>query len=340
MVESPPRPRDAFEEAVEPDEEVEALDLSRKHFLFGIDEHTGSSADSARSSLRPWGTNLSTPGQQPPRTTDDVLYSPHADAEAALAGVELPPSPSRAQLKAGRGKHSKAKPDTPPDDLAAAAAGRSSQPRELFAVDEHPNAGDASVDVSPIKQIHTPPCSTAQSLSSMSDEDGTPRQPPFDGGARSTEDTPEHMAMLARRLAEPERPRLSQARPSHRARLIDEQSSEQAKRVEIYETEREVRAAEFNEKRARLAEAEKRLEQADAALADKIAERVGGRLFMLEGSAPKAMGAISETEGDSRQDSNKESASAGSRSSRSGPSGSDSGSSTSRKAGAETEDGK
>jgi hypothetical protein len=76
--------------------------------------------------------------------------------------------------------------------------------------------------------------SAAQSLSSMSDEDGTPRQPPFDpmgdarGGALGAEDTPEHMAVLARRLAEPERPRLSQARPSHRARLIDEANSVRA----------------------------------------------------------------------------------------------------------------
>ena len=248
--------------------------------------------------------------------------------------------------------------DVEPFDSAVRRAGRSkadsSSPRD------DGSASDRSPLVPPIKVSRKLPMegrwltedpppkesarsSTAQSLSSMSDEDGTPRQPPFDGGARSTEDTPEHMAMLARRLAEPERPRLSQARPSHRARLIDEQSSEQAKRVEIYETEREARAEEFNEKRARLAEAEKRLEQADAALAAKIAKRAGGRLFMLEGSAPKAAGdlnAISETEGDSRQDSNKDSASAGSRSSRSGPSGSDSGSSTSRKARAETEDGK
>ena len=77
---------------------------------------------------------------------------------------------------------------------------------------------------------------------------------------------------------------------AERARLIDEASSEQAKRVEIYETEREARAEEFNEKRARLAEAEKRLEQADAALAAKIAKRAGERRFMLEVQAPKAGG--------------------------------------------------
>jgi hypothetical protein len=100
---------------------------------------------------------------------------------------------------------------------------------------------------------------------------------------RSSDPTPEHMTTLARRLAEPERPRLSQARPSHRARLIDEASNEQARRLEVYDAEREARAEEFNEKRVRLAQAEKRLEQADAVLAAKIAKRTGGRLFMLEG---------------------------------------------------------
>jgi len=105
----------------------------------------------------------------------------------------------------------------------------------------------------------------------------------LDTSIRGHEEMPAHLAKLSKRLAEPERPRLSRARPSHRARLIDEASSEQAKRVEVYEKEKEARAEEFSEKRARLAQAQKRLEQADATLAAKIAKRTGGRLFMLEG---------------------------------------------------------
>jgi hypothetical protein len=141
-------------------------------------------------------------------------------------------------------------------------------------------------------QTPTPrsPASTASSDPRDDSRTRTPRSPPevynpLDEmhDARSLEPTPEHMTSLARRLAEPERPRLSKARPSHRARLIDEASTEQARRLEVYDAEREARAEEFNEKRARLAQAEKRLEQADAVLAAKIAKRTGGRLFMLEG---------------------------------------------------------
>jgi hypothetical protein len=118
------------------------------------------------------------------------------------------------------------------------------------------------------------------------------------------ESMPEHLAKLSKRLAEPERPRLSRARPSHRARLIDEASSEQAKRVEVYEKEKEARAEEFNEKRARLAQAQKRLEQADATLAAKIAERTAWRLWMLdglEGQGPTAA-TSSSSQGSARTD--------------------------------------